>query len=114
MGHQQHDRIPQHRFTFAVAFRFPTKARQEMSKQAVIPFHGERFRFRLGVFLGWHKVFIGLPIVGHDLSNQRTLNRTPQLFPSYDPSGPSDSMEKAFAKSINSNPDPAIVFLCLT
>jgi hypothetical protein len=53
------------------------------------------------VVLWWHNVLIRFPIVRHDLGNQRTLNRVPQLLPSYDPSGASDSMEKAIPKSIN-------------
>ena len=85
-----------------------------MAEQAIVAFDREDFRFRLDVFLRWHKVFIGFPIVRHDLGNQRTLNRFPQLLHSYDFSGASDSMEKAFSKSINSNPDPAVVFLCPT
>ena len=85
-----------------------------MSKQTIIAFNREGFRFRLDVGLRWHNVFIGFPIVRHDLGNLRTLNRVPQLLPRYDASGASDSMEKAFSKSINSNPDPAVVFLCPT
>jgi len=85
-----------------------------MAEQAIVAFDSEGIRFRLDVFLRWHKVLLGFPIVRHDLGNQRTLNHVPQLLPSYDPSGASASMEKAFFKSINSNPDPAVVFLCPT
>ncbi len=85
-----------------------------MAEQAIVAFDSEGFRFRLDVFFRWHEVLIGFPIVRHDLGNQRTLHRIPQLLPSYAPSGASASMEKALSKSINSNPDPAVVFLCPT
>jgi len=77
-------------FACAVTFRFPTKADQKMAEHAIIAFDREGFSFRLDVFLRWHNVLIGFPIVRHDLGNPRALNLVPQLLPSYDPSGASD------------------------
>ena len=85
-----------------------------MAEHAIVAFHSEGFHFRADMFLRCHKVLIRFPIARHDLDNQRTLNRVPQLLSSDDSSGASDSMEKAFSKSIDSNPDPTVVFLFLT
>ena len=85
-----------------------------MPKQTIIAFHREGFRLGLNVFPRRDEMLIGFPIVRHDMVNERTLDGLPELFAGHDASGPSDSMEEAFPKSINSNPDPTIVFLCPT
>jgi len=82
-----------------------------MSKQTMIAFNGEGCRLGRNVGLWWHKMLIRLPGVRHDLVHERPFDRVPYLVAGHDASGASDSMDEAFPQSINSKPDPTIVFL---
>ena len=50
-----------------------------MTKQIIVAFGGERFCFRLNVFLSRNEGFIGLPLVRHDLGNEGTLDSCREL-----------------------------------
>ncbi len=106
--------MPQHRFAFAVPFGFPTEASQKMSQQTLVALDCEGIRFRLHRLRRREEVFIRVPIVGHHLRNPWVLDGLPETGSGHDASRASDSSEEAFAKSINSKPDPTVVFLCLT
>ena len=69
--------MPQHRFAFAVTFRFPAEAGQKVAEQTIVAFDSEGFRLGLYMLLRRNKGLIGLPIVRHDLFNQRTLDGVP-------------------------------------
>ena len=45
-----------------------------MSKQTIGAFNGEGFRLGLSMLLWWNELLLRLPIVRHDLVNQRTMD----------------------------------------
>ena len=109
--HQEPYRMLEHLFAFAVALGFAAQTGEKVSEQAVVTFNGIGFRFGLGVLRSGNKGFIGAPVIGHHISDSQRSYRLPEFLSCGCVPGTQCAVEEASPISINSNPNPAIVFL---
>ena len=100
----------QHIHAFAIALRLSAQPGQEMPEQAVIALNRISFGFRLGMQFWRHELFIGAPVVAHDIGYAVVFDGIPELAPGFRATGAHFAVEEALPISINSNPYPAIVF----
>ena len=81
-----------------------------MPEQAVIALNRIGFGLGLRMQLWRDKLFIGVPVVAHDIRYAVVFNGIPELPSGFRVAGTHFAFEEAFPMSINSNPYPAIVF----
>lgn len=114
IGDEQLDRAFKHVLAFAVTLGFPFQPCQAVPQQAVVAFHCVSLRFRLCMQRGRYEMFIRLPIICHHRFDPWPLNGCPKPPPGFRVAGTHNATEEPFPMSINSCPDPAVVFLCPT
>ncbi len=81
-----------------------------MPKKTVITFNCIGLLFGLNMLFFWHKLFIGLPIISAYLTFYFVFDFFPELFSCFCSSCANFTIDEFVPISINSNPDPTIVF----
>ena len=81
-----------------------------MPEQAVVALNRIGFGLRLRMPLWRNELFIGTPVVTHDVRYAVVFNGIPEFSSGFRVAGTHFAIEEAFPISINSNPYPAIVF----
>jgi len=100
----------QHIFRFCVTFCFPSQSCQEMPKKTVVPFYSIGLCLGLHQHRFWHKLVISPPIVSTDNAICNMLYLFPQFHSCFCSPGANLTIDEPAPISINSNPDPTIVF----
>ena len=100
----------QHIFCFCITFCFPSQSGKEMPEQAVVAFNCIGFSLGLNQEFFRDKFIISLPIVSTHNPFCQILNLLPQLYSCFCSSRTNFTVDEPVPISINSNPDPAIVF----
>lgn len=100
----------QHVFCFCITFGFPSQSRQKMSEKTIIAFYRICFCLGLDQLFFRHKFIISFPIVSTYYPFGKFLNLVPELPPGFSPPCANFTVDEPVPISINSNPDPAVVF----
>ena len=100
-----------HLLAFAVAFCLSPEPCKKMTKQTIVAFDRERFCFRLDMHVVWDKVFVRLPEISHHKLDLFVFKGVPQFFTGCCATVAQYAVDEFFPISINSKPDPAVVFL---
>ena len=81
-----------------------------MSEKAIITFNCIRFLFGLYMLSLWHKLLIGFPVIRAYYPFGIIPDFRPEPFPCFGSPGANFTVDESVPISINSNPNPAIVF----
>jgi hypothetical protein len=100
----------QHVFCFCVTFCFPSQSCQKMPEETVVSFYCKGLCFGLYKQSFGHKFIISLPIVSAHNPICNILYLFPQFHSCFCSPGANLTIDEPVPISINSNPDPAIVF----
>lgn len=100
----------QHIFCFCIAFCFSSQSGKKMSEQAIVAFNGVGFSLGLNQHFFRDKFIVSLPVVSTHNPFRQIFNLLPQLYSCFCSSRTNFTIDEPVPISINSNPDPAIVF----
>ena len=81
-----------------------------MTEKTIVPFDCIGFCLRLDMFFFRHKGFIRLPMVCTYLALHFIFDLLPKLFSCLGSPSANFAIDESFPMSINSNPDPTVVF----
>ncbi len=81
-----------------------------MSEKTVITFNRISFFFGLYMLFPWHKILIGFPVIRTYYPFCVFPDFCPEPFPSFGSPGANFTVDESMPISINSNPNPAVVF----
>ena len=82
-----------------------------VSKEAIISLNRERLRLGLSMLFVGNEGLIRLVIIGHHIAKLFVLYAFPELLSGFCVPLASNATDEFAPISINSNPDPAVVFL---
>src|SRR5690606_5967939 len=100
----------QHVFCFCIAFCFSSQSCKKMPEQTVVAFYS------VGFSLGLHQQFfrdrfiVSLPVISTYNPFRHIFNLFPQFYSCFRSSRTNFTIDESVPISINSNPDPTIVF----
>ncbi len=114
IGHEQFNRAFKHVLAFTVTLGFPFQPCQAVPQQTVVAFRRVGLRLGLRMQRSGNKMLVRLPIICHHRFDSRTLDVRPEPPPRFRVAGAHSAAEEPSPMSINSRPDPAVVFLCPT
>lgn len=100
----------QHVFCFCITFCFSSQPGEKMSEQAIIAFNCKGFSLGLNQKFFRDKFIVGFPVISTYNPFSQIFNLFPQFYSCFCSSRTNFTIDEPVPISINSNPDPAIVF----
>lgn len=83
-----------------------------MPQKTIVTLNRKRFCLTLDQLFPRHKFIIGLPIIGTYYSFGKSFNLFPEFLSSFSSPVANFAVDEPVPISINSNPDPTVVFFC--
>ena len=100
----------QHIFCFCIAFCFSSQSGKKVPEQAVVSFNRKGFGLGLNKHFFRNKFIVGFPIISKYNPFRHIFNLFPQFYSCFRSSRANFTIDESVPISINSNPDPTIVF----